>query len=105
SHGDNITPPQQALDWILDNYQSVEEIQQCGQRIFYTIDPKVGHLAIFVGTKVAAKDHAEFINNIYWLRVFYSARLEKSVERVNSRKRGVTRPFGNNLRSEPPSHC
>src|SRR5271166_634794 len=64
SHGDNITPPQQALDWILDNYQSVEEIQECGQRIFYTIDPKVGHLAIFVGTKVDAKDHAEFINNM-----------------------------------------
>ena len=64
SHGDNITPPQQALDWILDNYQSVDEIQQCGQRIFYTIDPKVGHLAIFVGAKVAAKDHAEFINNL-----------------------------------------
>ena len=64
SHGDNITPPQQALDWILDNYQSVEEIRECGQRIFYTIDPKVGHLAIFVGTKVAAKDHAEFINNM-----------------------------------------
>jgi Protein of unknown function (DUF3141) len=64
SHGDNITPPQQALDWILDNYQSVDEIQECGQKIFYNIDPKVGHLAIFVGTKVAAKDHAEFINNM-----------------------------------------
>jgi poly(3-hydroxyalkanoate) synthetase len=64
SHGDNITPPQQALDWILDNYQSVDEIRQCGQRIFYTIDPKAGHLAIFVGTKVAAKDHAQFINNM-----------------------------------------
>ncbi|MBV9237588.1 MAG: DUF3141 domain-containing protein [Xanthobacteraceae bacterium] len=64
SQGDNITPPQQALDWILDNYESVEEIQEHGQRIFYTIDPKVGHLAIFVGTKVAAKDHAEFINNM-----------------------------------------
>lgn len=64
SHGDNITPPQQSLDWILDNYESVEEIQQCGQRIFYTIDQKAGHLAIFVGTKVAAKDHAEFIDNM-----------------------------------------
>jgi pimeloyl-ACP methyl ester carboxylesterase len=64
SHGDNITPPQQALDWILDNYQSVDEIRECGQRIFYNIDPKVGHLAIFVGTKVAAKNHAEFINNM-----------------------------------------
>jgi hypothetical protein len=47
--------------------------------------------------------HRQF--SAYWLRVFYSDRLEKSVERVNSRKRGVTRPFGNNLRSEPPSHC
>ena len=64
SQGDNITPPQQALDWILDNYQSVDEIRRCGQKIFYIIDPKVGHLAIFVGTKVAAKDHAEFINNM-----------------------------------------
>jgi hypothetical protein len=32
--------------------------------IFYNIDPKVGHLAIFVGTKVAAKNHAEFTNNM-----------------------------------------
>jgi pimeloyl-ACP methyl ester carboxylesterase len=64
SHGDNITPPQQALDWILDNYQSVEEIQKRGQRIFYSIDPQAGHLAIFVGTKIAAKNHAEFINNM-----------------------------------------
>src|SRR5215468_9330381 len=58
SHGDNITPPQQALDWILDNYQSVEEIQKHGQKIFYSIDAQAGHLAIFVGTKIAAKNHA-----------------------------------------------
>ena len=64
SQGDNITPPQQALDWILDNYLSVDEIRRCGQKIFYIVDPKVGHLPIFVGTKVAAKDHAEFINNM-----------------------------------------
>src|SRR5262249_29599544 len=64
SHGDNITPPQQALDWILDNYQSVDEIRRCGQRIFYTIDAKAGHLAIFVGTSVAKKDHAQFISNM-----------------------------------------
>jgi pimeloyl-ACP methyl ester carboxylesterase len=64
SQGDNITPPQQALDWILDNYQSVDEIRRYGQKIFYAIDPKVGHLAIFVGTSVATKNHAEFINNM-----------------------------------------
>jgi pimeloyl-ACP methyl ester carboxylesterase len=62
SHGDNITPPQQALDWILDNYDSVDEIRRQGQTILYCLNEKVGHLAIFVGTRVAAKEHSEFIN-------------------------------------------
>ncbi|HTQ70522.1 MAG TPA: DUF3141 domain-containing protein [Acidocella sp.] len=62
SEGDNITPPQQALDWILDNYESVDEIKQAGQTILYCLNQKVGHLAIFVGTAVAAKEHAAFMN-------------------------------------------
>ncbi len=62
SEGDNITPPQQALDWILDCYESVEEIQRAGQTILYCLNQKVGHLAIFVGTEVAAKEHAGFMN-------------------------------------------
>jgi pimeloyl-ACP methyl ester carboxylesterase len=62
SHGDNITPPQQALDWILDNYESVDEIRRSGQTILYCLHETAGHLAIFVGTKVAAKEHAGFVN-------------------------------------------
>jgi len=62
SHGDDITPPQQALDWILDNYDSVDEIRRHQQTILYCLHPTAGHLAIFVGTKVAAKEHSEFIN-------------------------------------------
>ena len=62
SKRDNITPPQQALDWILDNYDSVDEIRKHGQTILYCLHEKAGHLAIFVGTKVAAKEHSEFIN-------------------------------------------
>jgi pimeloyl-ACP methyl ester carboxylesterase len=62
SKGDNITPPQQGLDWILDNYDSVDEIRKHGQTILYCLHEKAGHLAIFVGTKVAAKEHSEFIN-------------------------------------------
>jgi pimeloyl-ACP methyl ester carboxylesterase len=62
SHGDDITPPQQALDWILDNYDSVDEIRQHQQTILYCLHPTAGHLAIFVGTKVAAKEHSEFVN-------------------------------------------
>lgn len=62
SKADNITPPQQALGWILDNYDSVEEIQRHGQTIVYCLHETAGHLAIFVGTRVAAKEHSEFIN-------------------------------------------
>jgi hypothetical protein len=62
SKGDNMSPPQQGLDWILDNYDSVEEIRKHGQTILYCLHETAGHLAIFVGTKVAAKEHSEFIN-------------------------------------------
>lgn len=62
SRGDNITPPQQALDWILDNYDSVDEIRRNGQTILYCLHETAGHLAIFVSTKVAAKEYSEFIN-------------------------------------------
>ena len=59
---DNITPPQQALDWILDNYDSVDEIREQGQTILYCLHETAGHLAIFVSTKVAAKEDSQFIN-------------------------------------------
>ncbi|MFV0438165.1 MAG: DUF3141 domain-containing protein [Desulfopila sp.] len=62
SKKDNITPPQQALDWIIDNYRDVDEIRKAGQTILYCIHETAGHLAIFVGTNIAAKEHAEFIN-------------------------------------------
>jgi pimeloyl-ACP methyl ester carboxylesterase len=62
SKGDDITPPQQALDWVLDNYDNVDEMRRHGQTILYCLHEKAGHLAIFVGTKVAAKEHSEFIN-------------------------------------------
>ncbi len=62
SKADNITPPPQALDWILENYDSVDEIQRYGQTIVYCLHETAGHLAIFVGTKVAAKEHSQFIN-------------------------------------------
>ncbi len=64
SSADNITPPQQALGWILDNYDSVDEIRMRGQTILYCLHETAGHLAIFVGTKIAAKEHSEFINYV-----------------------------------------
>jgi hypothetical protein len=64
SKGDNVTPPQQALGWLLDLYQNVDEIRSYGQTIVYTIHESVGHLGIFVSGGVAKKEHREFSSNI-----------------------------------------
>lgn len=57
SHGDNITPPQQALNWILDTYTDEREIEVCGQRIVYMVHEQVGHLGIFVSSSIANREH------------------------------------------------
>ncbi|MCC6777144.1 MAG: DUF3141 domain-containing protein [Hyphomicrobiales bacterium] len=64
SKGDNVTPPQQALDWILDLYDSVDEIRSYGQTIVYTVHESIGHLGIFVSAGVAKKEHGELSSNI-----------------------------------------
>ena len=62
SWGDNITPPQQALGWILDLYDDERAIVAAGQTIVYTTHQTIGHLGIFVSGKVATREHAEFAN-------------------------------------------
>ncbi len=62
SWGDNITPPQQALGWILDLYDDVDAIVANGQTIVYSVHPTIGHLGIFVSGKVAQKEHSEFVS-------------------------------------------
>ena len=64
SKGDNITPPQQALGWIVDLYQKDDDIAASGQTIIYAIHESVGHLGIFVSGGVARKEHDEFASNI-----------------------------------------
>ncbi len=64
SWGDDITPPPQALGWILDLYKDVEDIRAHGQTIVYCVHESIGHLGIFVSGKVAVKEHQEFAHNI-----------------------------------------
>lgn len=64
SKADNITPPQQALGWILDLYSSVDDIRVYGQTIVYAVHETIGHLGIFVSGSVARKEHDEFASNI-----------------------------------------
>jgi pimeloyl-ACP methyl ester carboxylesterase/tellurite resistance protein len=61
SFGDNITPPQQAFNWIVKTYGTVEEIKRRGQVIVYIAHSKIGHLGIFVSAKIARKEHKEII--------------------------------------------
>ena len=84
SKGDNITPPQQALGWILDLYDSVDEIRSYGQTIVYTIhDTDRSSRNLRVGG-VARKEHGEFSSNIDMIDVLppglYEAVIEAKTE-------------------------
>src|SRR6476660_1577072 len=88
SKGDNITPPQQALGWVLDLYRDVDEIRAYGQTIVYTVHETIGHLGIFVSGGVAKKEHSEFSSNIDLIDVLppglYEATFEaKSADTAN----------------------
>ena len=48
SLGDEVSPPPQTLGWILDLYESVDDIRDHGQTIVYCVDPDASHLSIFV---------------------------------------------------------
>lgn len=63
SRGDNITPPQQALNWITRVYSSTNDIKRQGQVIIYIIHDDIGHLGIFVSGSVAKKEHSEIVAN------------------------------------------
>jgi pimeloyl-ACP methyl ester carboxylesterase len=62
SLGDNITPPQQAFNWVADVYGSTEEIKLHGQVIVGLMHEDIGHLGIFVSGKVAKKEHAQIVS-------------------------------------------
>ena len=69
SKGDNITPPQQAINWISDVYESTAEIKANGQVIVALTQEDVGHLGIFVSGKVAQKEHREIIEALDYIEL------------------------------------
>jgi pimeloyl-ACP methyl ester carboxylesterase len=68
SMGDNITPPQQAFNWISDIYSSTDEIKANGQTIVGLIHEDVGHLGIFVSGKVAKKEHTQIVSVLKYIQ-------------------------------------
>src|SRR5256884_841473 len=95
SKGDDITPPQQALDWILDLYDHENEVIANGQTIVYTIHESIGHLGIFVSGKVASKEDKELIQFIDMIDVLppglYEAVITEDDE-VNNQPQ-INRPY------------
>jgi len=64
SQGDNITPPAQALNWIIDTWGSERAIAAAGRVIVYVLHEAVGHLGIFVGADIARKEHDQIVNSL-----------------------------------------
>lgn len=83
SMGDNITPPQQAFNWISDIYSSTEEIKANGQTIVGLIHEDVGHLGIFVSGKVAKKEHTQIVSVLKYIQALppglYGMQIEEIV--------------------------
>ena len=80
SHGDNITPPQQALNWILDTYTDEREIAIRGQRIIYMVHEQIGHLGIFVSSKIAQKEHTQVASTLKTIESLAPGLYEMKIE-------------------------
>ncbi|HSC80200.1 MAG TPA: DUF3141 domain-containing protein [Chitinolyticbacter sp.] len=61
SFGDNITPPQQAINWVLDLYPSTDALKAAGQVVVGLAHQTTGHLGIFVSAKIALREHAQIV--------------------------------------------
>ncbi|EEA04690.1 conserved hypothetical protein [Burkholderia sp. H160] len=70
SMGDNITPPQQAFNWVADLYGSTEEVKARGQVIVGLTHKSIGHLGIFVSGKVAKKEHTQIVSVLETIETF-----------------------------------
>ena len=118
SMGDNITPPQQAFNWVADIYGSTDEIKARGQVIVGLLHQDIGHLGIFVSGKVARKEHAQIVSvlesiealppGLYGMQIltsknadgttshdvqFVERKLEEVMERLNRFKRADEKAF------------
>ena len=83
SKGDNITPPQQALNWIADTYTDEREIVVRGNRIIYMVHEKVGHLGIFVSSSVAKKEHTEMASTLKTIESLAPGLYEMVIEDIH----------------------
>lgn len=87
SRGDNITPPQQALNWIEDVYGDEQAIIANDQVIVYLLHEDVGHLGIFVSGRVAAKEHTELVGTLDMIDALPAGLYEMIIERKDANEK------------------
>lgn len=85
SRGDDITPPPQALGWVRDLYEDVEDIVANRQTIVYCVHDSTGHLGIFVSGSVSRREHTEFTANMDYIDVLPPGLYETSISRADDR--------------------
>lgn len=85
SRGDNITPPQQALNWIADTFVDEHEIRVRGQRIIYMVHEKVGHLGIFVSSSIAKKEHAQVTSTLKAIEALSPGLYEMTIDEATGK--------------------
>ncbi len=88
SHGDNITPPHQALGWIPAVYETTADLERAGQRIVYLINPHVGHLGIFVSARVARLEHRAILASLDDIEALAPGLYEMKIDTARSDRSG-----------------
>lgn len=89
SWGDNITPPQQALNWIPDVYRNVEEIRANEQTIVYLLHERTGHLGLFVSSGIASRETDELVSALELIETLPPGLYEAAVEDVHPEMPGM----------------
>ena len=94
SWGDNITPPQQALDWIPDVYATVDDIRLNEQTIVYLLHENAGHLGLFVSAGVVRRETSELVSALDLIETLPPGLYEAMIQDTCPEKPGLEHVAG-----------
>lgn len=90
SAGDNITPPQQALNWIIDIYPNDIDLKKAGKTVVYLQHNSIGHLGIFVSGAVARREHRQLIASLDAVKALPPGLFEMIITDIIDKEGNVT---------------
>ncbi|MFS8037060.1 DUF3141 domain-containing protein [Xanthobacter sp. AM11] len=84
SLGDNITPPQQAINWVADVYPTTQALKDAGQVVVGLMHHSVGHLGIFVSGAIARREHAQIVDLLEYVEALAPGLYGMTIEEDHS---------------------